>query len=313
MSLCTKCRAPLPDGARFCMNCGQASAPLAGGASFPTSAPSSVPKIAAIVAIGVITLFGLGWGLRAAGILKLGGSAGGEVTKASNSIGGEILKLPGQAGGEITRVHNERKTMPKEIYDWLEHLRKTDEKAAQLSSKQVSDLSITKILTQTGVSEDTMRALLWGDPGQAELRPPTDDLAKKAQAAQAEWEELRRFFNEYPPPPECIPIRNSYEQGLKETGGMIYEILTAIAQVFEDPSKAHQMVSAMKGDSVARIDERRKESDRQVQEVCDRYDTRKWFSIPGDFGGGMMGQMGLPNVGPTPQNISPPPSPSSDP
>ncbi len=299
MNLCVKCRAPLPDGAKFCMNCGTAG--VQSGLQTTNSKRTIV-----VVASSILGLAVLAFGLNAAGVIRIGGKAGGDALKAQGQLGGPVLQVQGKAGGDMTQVINEHKTMPKDIYDWLEHLRKTEFKADQLTARQVSDFSITKILTGTGMSEDTMKQLLWGDPGEAELKPPTEDIAKKAAQAQREWEELRTFFNSYPPPAECVPIRNSYDQGLKETGAMLFEILDAIAKVFENPSEAHRLVSEMKGDSAKRVDSNRKDTDQKVADICNKYDTKKWFDIPADIGGGMLGSMGMPNVSPMPQNMTPP-------
>jgi hypothetical protein len=70
---------------------------------------------------------------------------------------------------------------------------------------------------------------------------------------------------------------------------MLNEISTTISRASTDPEGAIQALNGMKGDSANRIGAPAGETDKQVQVICDRYATRKWFSIARDFGSGSLG------------------------
>ena len=73
---------------------------------------------------------------------------------------------------------------------------------------------------------------------------------------------------------------------------MIIEILTAVESAGESPERAIAALTAMQGTSSERIDELAKQTDSQVQQICDKYKTRKWFSVASDVGSGLLGRIG---------------------
>lgn len=191
----------------------------------------------------------------------------------------------------------EAKRMPQEILDWLKHLEETEKRRRNLSNKHMGQLAVQMAYLSLGGTKEVIQGLLSGDPDALENKQPAQDLQRSATEKRNEWRELNDFFKSYPPPSECVPTYNSYSVTLQETGAMMLEVLDALSQASENPEGAIASLNGMKGDSSGRIDSPARETDRQVQEICDRYETRKWFTISADFGGGLMGQMGgLPNM-----------------
>ncbi len=184
-------------------------------------------------------------------------------------------------------------TMPQDIYDWLEHLRRTDEKRKDLSSKQIGELMGALAKMQSSRMSGMLDSILGDDTDPEKVRNAGRvNLEIDTRAKRQAWDDLQTDFLSYPAPAECIPIQNSYAQSLTETGGMMFEILDSLKKSGDDPEGAIAALTRMKGTSSERIDTLAKDADRGVGEVCDRYKTRKWFSVAEDVGGGIMGQLG---------------------
>lgn len=195
----------------------------------------------------------------------------------------------------------EAKRMPQDILDWLKHLEETERRRRGLSNNQMGSLAVQMAYLSLGAGKDAIQGLLNGDPDALENKEPMQDLSADAAKKRQEWSDLNAYFKSYPPPQSCVPIYNSYSTVLQETGAMMLEVLDALTTAQENPEGAIAALNAMKGDSSGRIDVPAKETDRGVQQICDEYETRKWFGISSDFGTGLMGQMGgLPNMGASP-------------
>ncbi len=184
--------------------------------------------------------------------------------------------------------------MPADVRDWLEHLRKTEDRRKRLSSEHVGELMVMLTKMQTSGLTDALKGIFGEEEDTGEQAPSQADSVKiDASEKRKEWQELLAFFQSYPPPAECVPIQASYSHALGETSGMIIEILEAVDMAQESPEKAIAALTAIQGTSGDRIDEYAKQTDEQVQSVCDRYKTRKWFKIAADVGGGLLGKLGL--------------------
>lgn len=195
----------------------------------------------------------------------------------------------------------EAKRMPQDILDWLKHLEETERRRRNLSNSQMGSLAVQMAYLSLGAGKDAIQGLLNGDPDALENKEPMQDLSADAAKKRQEWSDLNAYFKSYPPPQSCVPIYNSYSTVLQETGAMMMEVLDALTTAQENPEGAISALNAMKGDSSGRIDVPARETDRGVQQICDEYETRKWFGISSDFGSGLMGQMGgLPNMGSSP-------------
>lgn len=184
--------------------------------------------------------------------------------------------------------------MPDDVRDWLEHLRKTEERRKKMAADQLGELAVMMAKMQTAGLADAMKEILSEDDSQSSEEPSKADLVKiDAAEKKREWQALLTDFQSYPPPAECAPIQASYSQALGETSGMIIEVLEAVDMAQESPEKAISALTQMQGTSSGRIDELAKATDGQVQDICDKYKTRKWFSIASDVGGGILGKLGF--------------------
>ena len=184
--------------------------------------------------------------------------------------------------------------MPADVRDWLEHLRKCEERRKKMSADQLGELAVMMAKMQTAGLADAMKDILGDEDPRAEKEPSkAEALQVDAKAKRKEWQALLGDFMAYRPPAECAPIQASYSQTLGETSGMILEVLEAVEMAQESPEKAISALTQMQGTSSDRIDELAKATDGQVQSVCDKYKTRKWFGIASDVGGGLLGKLGF--------------------
>jgi hypothetical protein len=183
-------------------------------------------------------------------------------------------------------------TMPPGVFDWLKHLERTERERHALATEQVSALlAQMALLSGIGATEAIAQSIL-DDPDRSLERTPATEVRDQAREQKQAWRRLAASFDAVPPPTECVPIRNAYATALGETQAMIFEVLDGIALAGEDPKVAVRTLMNLRGKSYARIDVSARETDRLLQNVCDRYGTVKWFSVSGDVGGGMGGILG---------------------
>lgn len=285
------------------MHCGGA---LASGASAtPTGSPAfggeaarqkrSMRWIAALAIVGSLAAAYIG--LRASGALSVGASTPEAPTlQAQGSVNPPaILRTEGTTPPPSLDKPGQRIVMPAEIRDWLEHLRRTEEKRMRLAEDQMAELMVSLTLLQGGDPLSNLGDLLDPDaPTNPDQAPPSvRRTAEDAQKHSRAWADLTRFFNSVPPPAECVPIRNEYDQVVRETGLMMTDIIGVVQGSTANPQTALASLMRMRGRSKERIDTPAIETDSLVQEICDKYDTRKWFDIKGDVGGGMLGKSGI--------------------
>ena len=257
------------------------------------------------IAIGVIGALGAAFiGLRAAGALGLGGtvgtprslqatgSGGPPVLEALGGVQRPILRTEGSSGPPVLERPGQLVVMPDDIRAWLEHLRRTEERRMRLAEDQTAELMVSLTLLQGGDPLSNIGDLLnEDDPLDANSKAPsiqktTDDTQRQRKL----WVELTTFFNSVPPPAECVPIRNEYDQVVRETGAMMSDIANVVDGASSNPQTALATLMRMQGKSKERVDRPATESDAMVGELCRKYNTRKWFDIRGDAGGGMFGK-----------------------
>ena len=268
----------------------------------PYASQSKKSLIALGFGVGIlVALLLFGGGLYALGLL------GPKPVSALNAAGQQQSVLPavGKQESVLPAIPiapepalpkpQEAIRMPDDIYNWLEHLRKTEELRKSLSADQIGELTVMMTRMKTSSITDAMKSLFTEeespipfDPNQ----PDKDSLIVDAREKREEWKKLNDYFLSYPPPAECVPIQASYTQALGETGAMIVEILDAVNMASESPDKAVAALTKMQGTSGGRIDILAKQTDEQVGDICRKYETRKWFGISGDVGGGFMSQLG---------------------
>jgi len=264
----------------------------------PYAAETKRNALALGIGIGVlVALLVIGGGLAALGLFGPKGQTTVAQAPADTPAVLPQAASPNTPALPMTPMEKPKEVaMPDDIYRWLEHLRITEERRKSLSGDHMGDLLVmmTKMKAGGGIM-DALHGLFGDDRENA----PVDIPESKAETVQTDaaqkrkdWQALQDFFLSYPPPSECSPIQASYAQALGETSAMMMEVLDAIEMADQNPEAAIAALTKMQGTSSGRIDTLAKQTDDQVQDICDKYKTRKWFSINADFGGGMMNQFG---------------------
>lgn len=183
--------------------------------------------------------------------------------------------------------------MPDDVRAWLEHLQKIEAFRVEMTTNQLSEMMTTFAQLQASKVTGAIEGILGEEGGESTSDPSSkQNLHGQADTTRQRWKALLAEFRKLPPPSECVPIATSYEECLGETSAMIFEILNALESSDNDPQAAVASLIKMQGTSSSRIDKLANTSDRQLGAICDKYKTRKWFSITSDVGGGMMGKLG---------------------
>lgn len=241
-------------------------------------------------------------GLIGAGVFGLGLGQKGIITQATGPKGSSVTRVEAPPSPAVTGVTGEpapsqgdalaSKKMPEHDLDWLKHLERIEKRRKDLSTQQIASL-LTQLtmLEGVGASTEVMKGLLGDDPD-VENKTPSQEIGEEARQQKEAWKKLIEDFDSLPPPTECVPIRNAYAQCLGETQEMLTEVLDAFRLSDTDPKAAVNGLMKLRGKSHTRIDIAGHETDVLVQDICDRYAVRKWFSISNDVGGGMSGVLG---------------------
>jgi hypothetical protein len=264
---------------------------------YANQAKSSRNFLAVGIALFVVAVLA---GLLGSGILGLGQGRGSAVT-TNIALGGRVM-LPAPSDKPNTILESgtqgnvftgkTKKVMPQEILDWLKHLEATEKRRVDLTmNEQATLLSQLTMLNGVGSTEGFVQGLL-RDGEDFDQQSPAREIQGQGEEHKKEWLGLHTFFDSKQPPAECVPIRNVYTQCLGETQAMYTEVSEILQSVGDDPKGAVAKLMKMQGKSTDRIDVPGRQTDKLVQEICDKYDTSKWFEVKADIGGGMGGFLG---------------------
>lgn len=289
-----------------------ASAPSVGGAapgagvpprpSQPPVAPSGPSNrvIYGVFAFAAVAI-AVALGLQFSGILRAEREPpkGQLLAASAEPAPPGLLKVQREPAAGVAKVTAENK-MPDDVRAWLQHLERVERRRRDLAMGQIGTFMASLTTMQMAGAMDMLQDLMGGGSGDT-FEDPTAEGATQAPdeavrfhetvvKSREDWRALLEEFASVPPPAECVPIRDAYERALRETSGMMMDLLDAMDRAFSsaDPQVKQQIVSElnlMKGKSQS-IDEAGRETNRMVQEICDKYETRKWFDVAGDIGGG---------------------------
>lgn len=308
---CPRCGKPLPAGAAFCMHCGAMLAqgqpapagPAMNAPSFQTATISAQVRkrntlLAIVISLAIILL--LFFGLKAAGILKMGSKA--PDTKSLEASGqapdlnslkaqgtGPEAILESRSQGSTPILETTKATMPDAIRNWLAHLEEAENRKRALSKKQEEEVSdmIGDLKGAGGLSVEDVQA--WSDPDSNTL-PVIEKVAGICRELQPDWIDLKKFFDSYPPPPECKQIAEAYDQGLADIPHKMDQLNSIVSGMTSQDTQetaqgARDSAREVGRDHRSTIDQPFSVTDRLVQKICDQYQTRKWFSIDAHGGG----------------------------
>jgi hypothetical protein len=250
----------------------------------PPSVPPSLATPYLVMVLVVAVVFLVGWG--AASALQ------------ARSQQEPALQAPRTVKTDLMATTDPLPGMPTKIRDWLEHLRRTEERKNRLTAQQVAEAKtyVTKFQALGPAA-----GLLSGDGDENDNANPAAPAQKIATDMSAPWEKIVKEFQAFPPPPECRELADEYFSALNEVPAQMQDIqkvletLTAAlngadplngeAQANKD---ALEQAQSLQGKSSETIDSHFINADGFLGDICAKYKTRKWFSISADFGGGLL-------------------------
>jgi hypothetical protein len=182
-------------------------------------------------------------------------------------------------------------TMPQDIYDWLDHLRQTEDMKNKLAGQQESQLMIefTKLNGLGGAYGMLDKN---GNLDTDQLNSPATTLADKIGDMRGPWRDVIKFFESMPPPTECQDLAHTYDQALDEVSGEMGDFSDMLSTSGSDLNAMVEKLTKMQGQSTGTIDKYLSVSDDMVSQLCNKYNTRKWFKITSGPGMPMSSGMG---------------------
>jgi hypothetical protein len=325
---CTKCGKQIQAGAAFCMHCGkplavQAAQPIAMPAmaqaapAFPNPDAISSRKTTTVAIVTALALIlALFLGLKASGILKFGASnpkldtlqAKGQMAD-QNLLGAEgqdpkipllqaqgqepqipLMRAEGNQGPQTLAEPAQKIEMPADVRRWLEHLEKIEKRKNDLSMKQIAQMTV---LMQRMKVLGAGMGMLNGEDDEGGNLEPSGAAKQEFDDLRPEWNQLLNDFRSFPPPAECRPIADDYYRAVSEIPGMNADLADILQNVSTDPAAALEKVMKLQNTSANVIDRYLGTSDAKVGDICRKYETRKWFDIKTDVGGGLMSKFGI--------------------
>ena len=213
-----------------------------------------------------------------------------------------LLQAPSTAPPPVLGDTANKKEMPKEDLDWLKWLEKIEKEKQELTSTEQTQLTtmIASFQGAEGLTPQGVQSI--ADPDNtSNSAPAMDDAQRVTREMVKAWSALKRKFDTYPPPPDCVPIGAAYDNGLSgmsENGQKLSDLLGGIASKPEpNQDDANVAIGSAKGvgrSHIHDVDTEFRTTDQLVLDLCDKFDVHKWFSI--DAHGGSGGMFGMPGM-----------------
>jgi hypothetical protein len=175
------------------------------------------------------------------------------------------------------------------VRKWLEHLEQIEKRKNDLSMKQLAQMAV--LMQQMKVLGGDMSLLNPDDDSPSNT--PSGTAKQSFDQLRPEWNQLITDFRSYPPPTECRPIADDYNRAISEIPGMNSDLASILEGASADPSTALEKAMKLQNTSSNVIDKYLGSTDSKVGDICRKYETRKWFDIKSDVGGGLLGKFGM--------------------
>lgn len=295
---CQKCQAQLVPQAEFCANCG--TRPGQNSSGWTAAIIVGVLVLVALTAAIGLTSKGLlrTFSGKAPAALPAAGSAGTDGLAASGEAGSNALSAAGEATSNSVGLTAELPPpatqviagqMPRDISDWLDHLLRTHNRLRGLNRTLTSQHSGDGASLAPGTFPEDQSASASADDSRRRSRA-SGILASVNQF----FVTLERDFRAVPPPPECVPLAQLYGAALQDIPVMIGELYDAVQEldIAKAESVGHKHHPLVEG--------RISETNRLIDELCERYDvTNRWrlvedtdYGMSSLFGAGGLGMSG---------------------
>jgi hypothetical protein len=247
----------------------------------------------ALLALVALSLVGLG----ASGLLRFGAPKSEPQLQAKSQAPPSLLQARAfTSDTNLSAPAPARTEMPADIKAWLEHLQAIERRRVEMTNDHLSKMFVTMATVQGAGALEMLQGLMNPDGPDLEPTAPHQRFAEDLAPLKDDWARLLADFNAIPPPAECVPIRHDYDQAVRETSGMIGDLIDVLSQPIENKEQQSAAVQALmrwKGKSNERIGEPARRADQALAAVCEKYSTPKWFSIAADIGDDSVLRRGL--------------------
>jgi hypothetical protein len=259
---CRKCGSAIPQGSKFCANCGTPviSRELINQQPAPTKKKTALWAIlAALAAVALIILLFLF--LRGKPVIEPPTHA---VVEQS-----PVLTVPNAPAPD--------KKPPADVVAFLEHLKKIDKERLELQKTEIITVSN---MVATSTSDSLKQAFAnSGIEGEDTSIPSQADKTKETvDKLTNDWDALLAKFNSLQPPAACAQLAGQYSNAL----GLVVKRQVGIIVAIQ---KLDLNADALKKGQSSDIDDALESSDTEVKNVCTKYGIKKDFTISSDRGG----------------------------
>ncbi|GBC93143.1 hypothetical protein HRbin15_01630 [bacterium HR15] len=285
--LCPNCQQPLPENAQFCLRCGRPVTLTQMGTPPVQSSPHQAqprgrPYKWLALGLGLLALIALAFvigtqsGLLTQARVKKPSGPSVLEAEAPKTTGPSVLEAeaPKPSGPSVLEAEAPQpKQPPPHILDWLEHLRRTEQRRQQME-RNITPL-FSMVVQAIVLRAQVAQGIAQGDLEQAEANyeREREKLRQSYQHRRKEWEELLRFFRSKQPPPECQALADTYYAGLSE-------YITTISQIENDLIEGDLGgLTGLLGSAQSELDAKFAHADEELTKVCEQYGIRKYFTI----------------------------------
>lgn len=275
---CPKCHAQLNYEAPFCVYCGTVLQP-----NNAKRVPNWVPLLAGLLILGI-----LAFTVRSLGGFRLSGKANNEnPLSIAGKLPSPLLATPkemeqpktvlGESSAESpklgiagkrddTGLALESSRMPDDLRNWLRHLKRVDMKREEMNRKLAGELFEKALSIRPGTFTDI-------DELEADAERRKNIASQEISNLVPEFRELIREFHKLAPPTEAQPIAQEYDRALIAMMEMTQEIMNALEK--QDLSTLMGMLNS----SYSRIDERVKNTNERVDQLCKKYNEPNVYQL----------------------------------
>ena len=233
------------------------------------------------IVVSAAILFLLFFGLKASGVLKFGQKPPDQATLTAIGQGPDST-LQALGKGPDSTLHASKITMPGDIEDWLRHLERCEMKKRALDKKMEEEaLDMINNGGKEGMTVDDVK--FWSSDESDKL-PIVEKTTEILREMEGPWRNLKTEFDSVPPPRDCVPIAEAFDQGLQAIPDQMSEldkiVSGSLSQDSQQPGQeARDKARALDRGHRLLIDEPFGKTDELVAKICDKYQKHKWFSI----------------------------------
>jgi hypothetical protein len=204
-----------------------------------------------------------------------------------------VLAAPGATQAPVMQQQAQAPAqMPADVLAYLKHVEKCEQMKAEVARQQLARLAVLQTKASTFGAGMGMEDMI-NQVDDKNDKDPRDYIKDQSRHMPADWDALSRYFRSVRPPRECEKLALSFDKATSELSGVYSDIIEVVNSSFSDtanPQGAIAKLNAIRSNHKVDIDGEYSTADKEVAVICNRYNTRKWFTVAADVGlGGVLG------------------------